>query len=143
MKLYELDTTLTERTCYNCKKTQDISQFCKSKHVLGGYGRECNECAIERRKRYAKNHARYARKKRYGISEEKYQSMLAEQNGKCLICKKKKSLVVDHSHNSGEIRALLCIKCNSGIGMFEENIGNISNAITYLLRFAIVGDERD
>jgi hypothetical protein len=41
-------------------------------------------------------------------------------------------LSIDHSHNSKNIRGLLCKKCNTGIGMFKDNIQLLENAINYL-----------
>lgn len=80
----------------------------------------------------------------YGITIEEYERLLKEQNGLCKICKqpesqimrgKQKSLAVDHNHETGEIRGLLCGKCNSGIGMFRENTLLLSEAIKYLNSF--------
>lgn len=46
--------------------------------------------------------------------------MLLSQDGKCLICKKEKNkLCVDHNHDTGKIRGLLCVKCNSNLGWHE------------------------
>jgi hypothetical protein len=79
----------------------------------------------------------------HGISYEKYKEMLQRQDGVCAICKKKeckivkktgrvKSLCVDHSHENGNIRGLLCDDCNVAIGKFKEDIGSLKNAIEYL-----------
>lgn len=76
----------------------------------------------------------------HGIILEEYDEMLLEQNGCCAICgihytSLKKRLGVDHDHNSGIIRGLLCNKCNIGLGMFKDNIESLMNAIKYLNRF--------
>jgi hypothetical protein len=42
-------------------------------------------------------------------------------------------LTIDHDHMSGTIRGLLCRKCNSGIGLFEDDISRLTNAIEYLI----------
>lgn len=72
----------------------------------------------------------------YGLSLAGYNNMLAEQNGVCAICKKPEEevgkLFVDHCHNSGDVRGLLCKNCNSGIGMFKDSTTLLSNAIEYL-----------
>ena len=74
---------------------------------------------------------------RYGISPEQYLQMYNQQDGKCLICGKEpdkgKYLSVDHDKETGEVRGLLCSKCNSGIGLFKENINAMARAIRYLL----------
>jgi len=79
----------------------------------------------------------------YGLTLEDYNKMMIIQNNKCGICgreeevlyiktQKPKSLSVDHCHQSGKARGLLCSKCNTGIGMFKENVENMENAIKYL-----------
>ena len=78
-------------------------------------------------------------KNTYGIDLETYQKMFLEQNGKCAICNNDESLslkklAVDHCHETGKIRALLCNKCNTGIGLLKTE-QNLINAIDYLKRF--------
>ena len=64
--------------------------------------------------------------------------MLAQQKGICLICKKipTKRLAVDHNHKTEKVRGLLCIKCNSAIGFFQDDINLIKNAYKYLIKFS-------
>jgi len=82
---------------------------------------------------------------RYGLSENQYKELLAKQNGTCAICKKPEittkrrngnnilqSLSVDHDHNTKKIRGLLCNKCNTALGLLEENIDTIHNLLKYL-----------
>lgn len=79
-------------------------------------------------------------KKRFGITIDDYNKMLENQKGLCEICNKKpdgdtnktRILAVDHCHESGKIRALLCNLCNSALGGFKDNIQNLKNAIVYL-----------
>jgi hypothetical protein len=56
----------------------------------------------------------------YGINNAEYEEMLANQFGLCKICGKNSKLLVDHSHKTGQIRGLLCIRCNSSLGWFEQ-----------------------
>jgi hypothetical protein len=62
-------------------------------------------------------------KRIYGISVEQYAQMLAVQEGKCAICRRPpkggRPLAVDHCHQSGRVRALLCAACNRFVGGFE------------------------
>ena len=71
-------------------------------------------------------------KKRYGLTEEQYNTILAEQEGKCGICKRYRRLSVDHDHKTGKNRGLLCSNCNSGLGLFEENQNVLTSAKQYL-----------
>lgn len=83
----------------------------------------------------------YGLKRYYGMSREEYNVMLAEQDGKCAICKNEetaifkgrpKELHVDHCHETGKIRGLLCGCCNGGLGLFKDNVDTILAAIRYL-----------
>jgi hypothetical protein len=89
-----------------------------------------------RSKEYFRN---YFIKRKYGLSEEEYNNLLKKQDGKCAICKttdlgkfKTKRFYVDHDKTTGKVRGLLCIKCNTGLGMFKEDIKILSEAIEYL-----------
>lgn len=73
----------------------------------------------------------------YNITQEEYNFLFAAQQGKCKICKTHqtqlpKKLVVDHCHETGHVRGLLCNLCNSGLGMFKDNITSLEKALQYL-----------
>lgn len=83
--------------------------------------------------------------KKYGISPERYDCFLLAQHSRCLICnefmidavsrggrKTGRSVTVDHDHKTGEPRGLLCAKCNTGIGMFGENVEVMQRALDYV-----------
>jgi hypothetical protein len=68
----------------------------------------------------------------YGITEEDYNGMLLSQNNKCLICGKEhkdttKGLHIDHSHETLEIRGLLCSRCNGALGWYEKYSNEIKS----------------
>lgn len=98
---------------------------------------------IERSKQYRIDHPTAKRSQdlfdKYGITLEDYDEMLKAQDGKCAICGCKSEdngrygvLYVDHNHNNGKIRGLLCESCNLGLGIFKDDIGILNNAIKYL-----------
>jgi hypothetical protein len=73
--------------------------------------------------------------RKYGITILDYDYMLLFQNGLCRICGKTNGdndLVVDHCHQTGKVRGLLCDYCNSGLGFFKDNIEALRQAIAYL-----------
>jgi hypothetical protein len=80
----------------------------------------------------------YHLKSRFGITTEQYQEMLASQNGVCAICHKLNSngrrLAVDHNHATGEVRGLLCDRCNRLVGTIENNNLILLQAMAYLDR---------
>lgn len=80
-------------------------------------------------------------KRNYGMDLADYENLLEKQDHKCAICgtkgfkmqtSHKNLLVVDHNHETGEVRGLLCHNCNRALGLFQDNTDTISNAITYL-----------
>jgi hypothetical protein len=78
------------------------------------------------------------RLKRYGLSIEEYTKLFEGQNGCCKICgrhetKMKRPLCIDHCHKTGEVRALLCNKCNQIVGLVET--GNLPAVERYLQSF--------
>jgi len=73
------------------------------------------------------------RRRKYGISQEVFDEMLADQGERCLICRRKRKLCVDHDHETGEVRGLLCQQCNIGLGAFGDNPRYLRRAIRYLM----------
>jgi hypothetical protein len=77
-------------------------------------------------------------KRNFKITLKDYEKMLEEQNGVCKICKNPettktlKNLSVDHCHNTGKVRGLLCRSCNVALGLFKDDIEIITNSIKYL-----------
>ncbi len=75
-------------------------------------------------------------RRKYGITHLDYQKMNSSQGGVCAICKKTctcgRSLAVDHDHKTGKVRALLCSRCNRGLGLFMESTEYLKSAQDYL-----------
>lgn len=127
-----------------------------------GYRSRCKQCENELlrekyknnpewRNRILRNNQKYFHKKdsregrrermllkNYGITLEDYENLLIKQNSCCGICKSlpgergRTYLVVDHNHETGEIRGLLCDPCNRALGMFKDSIEILINAISYI-----------
>jgi hypothetical protein len=77
----------------------------------------------------------------YGLTLEDYDAMLENQNGVCAICNKEettknKNLFVDHDHQTGKVRSLLCNNCNSGLGQFNDNVNLLESAVLYLKKYS-------
>lgn len=81
-------------------------------------------------------------KQRYGLTPEEYESILFAQNFACAICeveishaleyKTDRSVAVDHNHDTGEVRGILCSKCNLVLGHARENTEILYKSIVYL-----------
>jgi hypothetical protein len=81
-------------------------------------------------------------RRQYGITLAQYEQMLRDQDYKCAICGNEdevegRRLAIDHCHETSKIRGLLCGKCNRGIGLFYDNKELLSNAISYLDKYAL------
>jgi hypothetical protein len=72
----------------------------------------------------------------FGMTQEEYEARLREQGGGCAVCgrppKQGKSLHVDHDHETGYVRGLLCFSCNAALGHFQDDIDRIDAALTYV-----------
>jgi hypothetical protein len=97
-----------------------------------------------RQKEWARNNKKSINIKRqlvkYSLDLKQYSSLLEEHNNSCGICgihqkELKKCLCIDHCHITGKVRGFLCSKCNSGIGMFNDNIKNLQKAVIYLNKY--------
>jgi hypothetical protein len=92
-----------------------------------------------KRKWYLKNKAALVHKNRllvYGISQSQFEEMFAQQKQRCKICSSKdhngKNWHVDHDHQTGRIRGILCALCNNGLGCFHDNPVVLRIAVSYL-----------
>ncbi len=79
-------------------------------------------------------------KRHYNLSLEDYKKKLKEQNHKCAICgideaDLSRALHVDHDHDTKEVRGLLCVSCNVGLGHFKDDSNLLSEAISYLQKY--------
>lgn len=95
------------------------------------------------RERYAANREEIRKRLRnnrlvteYGITSDEYDELLQQQGGVCAICGSEcptgNRLAVDHCHETGAVRGLLCLDCNSGLGRFKDSLERLASARQYL-----------
>lgn len=145
------------KTCVTCKERKDDSDFHQNPQSPDKKQSNCKPCTANYAKRYRERNADrlkdYKKNKysklsqeqkrelkylsRYGITIKQYEEMLGRQNGVCAICLngpvgKKTRLCVDHCHQTGNVRGLLCNSCNVGLGKFKDNPEMLVSAIIYL-----------
>ena len=102
------------KQCSSCAQEKPLSEFYWRKDTQKHHN-HCKTC-----------HRDYQDVRRYGKS-------LKRENMPCEICGDiKETLCIDHDHNTGEIRGLLCHNCNRGIGLLNDNIENLERAVLYL-----------
>lgn len=92
----------------------------------------------EKRKAYYRERLLRAK---FNLSLEKYAAMVVQQNGGCAICGTLEEKAgrfgvfdVDHDHETGIVRGLLCSRCNRGIGVFSDNVELVRRAFEYLAK---------
>lgn len=118
--------TISQRNSYEKKKLDP--EWCKQQRDYAKMMREENK---------NKHKERYLKKK-YNLTLEERSKLLKSQNNCCAICgynkleNENKFPVIDHCHNTGKIRGILCANCNIGLGMFKDEIDLLEKAISYL-----------
>lgn len=73
---------------------------------------------------------------RYGITPAEKAEIIAAQDGRCAICGDEKKLVIDHNHETGQVRGMLCLRCNFRLGLVEKP-GLVERAESYLAQAAV------
>lgn len=140
--------------CSDCGEEKPQSEF-PLKRSHGGkyayYFKWCKSCERVRHKAWRDANpdkmaaiSRRATLKQYGLTEEDYQALLQAQGGLCAICRQppsgngasKRNLVIDHDHDTGVVRGLLCDGCNRTLGIMGEDPQRLRAAATYLERAA-------
>lgn len=126
------------RVCTRCRKIKPVSEYYlfRRSEVYGyAYEPVCKFC---RKLKEKDNWYRAHLKRKYGITLSDYDNLLEAQGGVCAICKsfetdkRRGNLSVDHDHETGKIRGLLCNRCNRGIGYLKDNPEILEAAARYL-----------
>lgn len=142
---------------YCSRECQDRVYYLKyrNKKILAAkaYVQKNKKRTMEYQKDYRKKHATDRKaydaervklksrlKQTYGITIEDWEGMFSSQEGRCAICGKHQSEVgkvfsVDHDHETGKVRGLLCHLCNMGLGSFQDDAELLENAMAYLDKY--------
>lgn len=135
--------------CCECETGKPREGFYRLPRT-GGYYPTCRDCQNRRGNEWkAKNAQHYLEQSRrawlttkYGITVEDYDRMALAQNGRCAVCggppvgrgTKNDRFHVDHDHATGQVRGLLCFRCNNGLGYMRDSPEILEAAIRYLQR---------
>lgn len=138
--------------CRECGETKPLTDFYAHPKMADGRLSACKPCRIEYgrlrhernkgcpvAKQRKRNDHRRARLRGYGLTEGAYQQMLAKQGGVCAICgtsdpgHKSIYFPVDHDHQTGRVRGLLCNDCNLGLPRFHDDPNRMLAAAAYVL----------
>lgn len=157
-----IDPLTNRKRCPCCKDKKDRTQFNKCNQRSDGLRVYCRTCQNEQRRVYralpdnvrtekasawaykrsidGKYKGRDSRFKYvYGITHAQYDNVLLSQNGCCAICdepsKEGQLLCVDHNHDTGIVRGLLCKQCNFAIGLLKDSVSRLEKAKQYLNKY--------
>jgi len=129
----------TKRTCTMCGIEKPLTAFQKDPKASCGHQSRCQRCKTNitrewRKKNPDKNKAQRHRQrlKRYGLTEGDFDRMVEKSGGRCEICGAQEELHIDHNHQTGRVRGLICQNCNIAIGKSHERIPILQNMIHYL-----------
>jgi hypothetical protein len=133
-------TTIQERRAACQKKYYNSHKTKLSAYGKQYYARHKTELTAYGKKYYIDHkvdNQEYHLRRTFGIALDEYNQVFAKQEGKCAICGRyqsefKRAFDVDHNHETGTVRGLLCSKCNMGIGYFNDDVTLLSDAIQYL-----------
>jgi hypothetical protein len=122
------DPDALTKECAKCGVVKPKTDFTRDPRTNDRCWASCKRCValVARNSRF---------KKKYGITADEYDEMLKSQNGGCRICgaqRARRALVVDHCHDTGKVRGILCNNCNALLGMAEDDVHRLAAAITYL-----------
>jgi len=157
------------KKCKVCLREKSVADFNKSAAYRDGLAHLCRACQGERAKRYYRGHRRekilkaakrwrlenpeeIARSKRrwqlrklYGITLETYEALVADREHKCDLCGKAKHrwLGVDHDHETGDLRGLLCTACNMALARLGDTEESLLRVVHYLQNPPLADIPRD
>jgi hypothetical protein len=117
------------KKCGGCGVFKPIADF--GTHVSGIARSECRPCRVDR------NYNEVLRRK-YGLNRCDYEVIVETQDGRCAVCAEtlttRQHTHVDHCHETGRVRGILCKNCNNGLGMFRDRPDILRTAAEYLER---------
>ena len=141
------------KRCSVCKETKAVHHFSFNKTTSDGRRCCCKKCTCLWNNEYYRLNKDSLkdrdRRRLYGMQLGQYEQLLSEQGGVCVICgltetatmskvdRRVRCLAVDHDHDSGCVRGLLCRRCNKAIGLLREDIDIFASAISYLLNVKV------
>ena len=123
------------KDCALCGENVVLENFHRNRQRKDNRGSYCADCLRQLSQKWG----RVTRFAKYGLTEQKYAEMAAAQDHKCRICERPTAkerygkLAIDHCHDTGEVRGLLCMNCNTALGMFRDSPRVLLRAAQYLL----------
>lgn len=124
------ENELGQLRCLKCDNYKDLDDFFKDTHRADGRKAQCKMCHTEAGRN---GHL----KKLYGITIAEYDALWKSQGEGCAICgrsQQTRRFPVDHDHETGAVRGILCDQCNLGLGHANDSISTLEAMVAYLKR---------
>lgn len=125
--------------CKSCNYTYESTLKAKKKVHYKGQNDKYNVKNASKRAQYYKDNKLKFRVAKYGITEEDYNQMVEAQGNSCKVCYRYFEEVdrlstphIDHDHETGKVRGLLCLHCNSALGQLEDDEDIIESLLMYI-----------
>jgi hypothetical protein len=148
------------KNCTKCSNQKPLSEYNKNKKRKDGLSAWCKSCtklssakwykinankviarsrqwALSNQEKKKLNSRKSHLKRKYNMSLEDEKKLIDNQKNKCAICNiemitEQSKFHIDHCHNSGKVRGVLCNSCNTGLGMFKDSQEYLKSAVKYL-----------
>lgn len=123
--------------CSKCKNVLPLNSFSISNDKRDGRASNCKECHTAHYSSLSSEEKRVRIVRRFGLTVDEWTSMRDKQAGVCAICgtlRGTRGLVIDHDHESGRVRALLCSPCNTALGSMRDDPARLRAAADYVER---------
>lgn len=114
------------KACSECARTFPANHYERDYRYPDRGVAKCRECM-------ARGRSDASFRRRYGITRNDYDEMLAAQGGGCAICSSTHRLCVDHDHQTGAVRKILCDRCNLALGVVDDDHELLNKLADYLL----------
>lgn len=129
----------TTKLCAKCSTDTPLAGFARNAASPDGRRTICRACVKQvDAQRYKTSVRESLLEKRYGLSEQEYLALLQSQMGACALCRSVKpggrwgQFSVDHCHDTGRVRGLLCYNCNLALGMLGDTPASIQKVLEYV-----------
>lgn len=131
------------KVCRHCEQEKDEGDFYRffdrwaEKHYLSARCKPCHQEYKRQSPTTQRNRKAEKLQLRYGLTYEQWEAMRETEGHRCMICgitedELGKRLDVDHCHESGKVRGLLCNPCNTMLGHARDNVAVLEAAVSYL-----------
>jgi Recombination endonuclease VII len=131
----DVDVPAGHKWCPDCDLVKPFTEFPRMRSSSTGYATYCKPCHNARGKQSRDKvggSRTYHLKRRYGVTQQEVEALITAQGGRCAICREAPAEHVDHDHESGRVRGVLCFNCNGGLGQFRDRLDVMASAIAYL-----------